>query len=96
MEIRELISSISEKHKKTGIVINPPALESQIEHFQKQVGFALSAEFKEFYCICNGFSCEEDLFNMTPLEDIRLNQDFGKRWFYFSEYLTYSAMWDYI
>ena len=93
MIIRELIAAISQKHYKTGIVINSPASDIQIHHFEKQVGFILPADFKEFYSICNGFHCEEDLFNMTPLKEIT---DYGRaygNWFYFSEYMVYSDMW---
>lgn len=79
MEIRELIAAISQKHKETGIVINPPASENEIQRFERQVGFALPEDFKEFYAICNGFSCAEDLYNMTSLSEIRNSQrEYGK------------------
>lgn len=94
MEIRELIAAIFEKHKANGIDINPPAPEDQIQRFEKQVGFALPNDFKEFYSICNGFGCVEDIFNIIPLEQISdLGRDYGKSWFLFSEYMIFSDAW---
>lgn len=82
MKIRELIAAVSETHKEAGIIINVPASENQIQHFENQVGFPLPNDFKEFYSICNGFSCEEDIFSMTPLEEIRdYGGEYGKDWF---------------
>jgi hypothetical protein len=94
MEIRELIASIAEKHRATGIDLNPPASADQIRNFERRTGFLLPADFSEFYLVCNGFSCNEDLFNMIPLEDVLDDKtNFGKNWFYFSEYMVYSDMW---
>jgi hypothetical protein len=94
MTIENIIQQIVDRHKGRGIHINPPATLAEISAFEKQVGFALPADFVEFYSICNGFGCTEDIFNIAPLSEIRCYpQDHGANWFYFSEYMIYSDMW---
>ena len=94
MTTREIILAIEKKHKENGITISPPATEREIQNFERKIGFELPADFKEFYSICNGFECTEDIFKMIPLEDVlRYNQDYGKTWFHFAEYMIYSDMW---
>jgi hypothetical protein len=94
MTMIEIIAAIGQKHKAGGITINSPASELEIQHFEKKIGFNLPAEFKEFYSICNGFGCSEDIFNIVSLEDaLRYEQDYGKNWFHFAEYMIYSDMW---
>jgi hypothetical protein len=89
-----IIVSVRQKHQSNGIEVNAPATLSEIADFERRTGFPLPADFREFYLTCNGFSCDEDMFNMIPLRDIRqYPQDFGDNWFYFSEYLIYSDMW---
>jgi hypothetical protein len=90
MIMRELILAIQQKHKKNGITFNRPASQAEINEFEKIIGWKLPADFREFYSICNGFECTEDLFNMTSLVNIR---DYGKNWFHFAEYMIYSDMW---
>jgi hypothetical protein len=92
--VKEVINSIVQKHQDSGIQINPPASLSDIADFEKRTGFPLPNDFKEFYLTCNGFGCNEDIFNIVPLSDIRqYPQDYGDKWFYFSEYMIYSDMW---
>ncbi|MBX0289184.1 SMI1/KNR4 family protein [Hymenobacter sp. HSC-4F20] len=94
MSIKELVSAIATKHEQSGITLNPPASISQIISFERRIGFELPDDFTEFYLLCNGFSCEEDLFTMIGLEDILANKrHYGKHWFHFSEYMTYCGMW---
>ena len=94
MKINQIIDLIKQKHHVNGIDINPPATLLDITEFERQMGFLLPTDFKEFYLICNGFSCNEDIFDMIPLEDIRRHQEnFGNNWFYFSEYMIYADMW---
>ena len=94
MAIKDLIHSIAKKHKESGIGIYDPATLADINAFEKQIGFSLPPDFIEFYTTCDGFGCNEDIFNMTPLaEIIRDPQHRGKNWFYFSEYMIYSDMW---
>lgn len=94
MTINGIVREIIKKHKGYGIEINAPATPTDISAFEKQIGFALPADFVEFYCVCNGFSCTEDIFNIIPLSEIRLYpRDYGANWFYFSEYMIYSDMW---
>jgi hypothetical protein len=94
MTIREIVSAIELKHKEDGIVVNKPASTNQIKSFENKIGFDLPKDFKEFYLICNGFSCTEDIFNMMPLEEItRHKDDYGSDWFHFAEYMIYSDMW---
>jgi SMI1 / KNR4 family (SUKH-1) len=89
-----IIESIVKKHKETGIEVNAPATLNDISAFERQIGFSLPTDFVEFYCTCNGFACNEDLFNIIPLTDVRhYPQDYGTNWFYFSEYMIYSDMW---
>ncbi len=91
MTMRELISAIELKHKESGITVNPPASTYDIRYFEKRLGFGLPPDFKEFYSICDGFECTEDIFNMVSLDyALRHEQDHGKNWFHFAEYMIYS------
>lgn len=91
--MKQLIAQIAQKHQ-AGIDINPPASLSDIADFEKQAGFLLPQDFRDFYSTCNGFGCNEDIFNMIPVADIRQYQeDYGDNWFYFSEYMIYSDTW---
>lgn len=92
--IRKLIKAIIEKHKKDGIDINPGAMLSEINTFEQKIGFPLPPEFRRFYLLCNGFGCNEDIFNIAALSEIIDRSDFyGDNWFYFSEYMICSDMW---
>ncbi|MDJ1495010.1 SMI1/KNR4 family protein [Cytophagaceae bacterium DM2B3-1] len=92
--MKELIELIAQKHWESGIDVNPPANLSEIEDFERLVGFLLPADFREFYLTCNGFACNEDIFNMLPLSIIRqFPKDYGVNWFYFSEYMICSDKW---
>lgn len=92
--MRQLIAQIAQKHTEGGIIINPPAGLSDITDFEKQIGFSLPEGFRSFYLTCNGFGCDEDMFNMITLAYIRgREQDYGNNWFYFCEYMTFSDMW---
>ncbi|MBZ4041238.1 SMI1/KNR4 family protein [Flavobacterium hibisci] len=94
MNMNELVNLIRLKHRKNGIDVYPPAKLSDIADFERQIGFSLPTDFREFYLNCNGFGCNEDIFNMIPLKDIRqYQQNYGYNWFYFSEYMIYSDMW---
>ncbi len=88
------IESLVVKHQGNGIAIHSPGTPKDIADFEKQGGFPLPHDFKDFYLTCNGFSCNEDIFNMISLSDIReYPKDFGDNWFYFAEYMMYSDMW---
>lgn len=90
----ELIAAIAGKHRPTGIALNPPASADGLRKFERKTGLLLPADFREFYSVCDGFSCDEDLFNMIPLEDVLDDKrNFGKNWFCFSEYMVYSEVW---
>jgi len=92
--MNELIKSISKKHWESGIDIYPAATGLDISAFEKKTGFPLPNDFKEFYSICNGFGCNEDIFNIIQLEEIRgYPRDYGTNWFYFAEYMIYCDMW---
>jgi hypothetical protein len=92
--MKEIIHLITQKHTTGGIEINAPASLYDIIDFEKRIGFSLPADFRDFYRTCNGFSCNEDIFNIIPLSQIgQYPQDAGKNWFYFSEYMIYSDMW---
>ncbi|MNU57084.1 SMI1 / KNR4 family protein [compost metagenome] len=92
--MNQIVELIKQKHKGNGIDVNPPATLSDIADFERQIGFTLPPDFRAFYLICNGFGCNEDIFNIVPLQDIRqYQQDYGDNWFYFSEYMIYSDMW---
>ncbi len=94
MNMKNLVDLIVDKHRDNGVDVNLPATVAEIADFEIQIGFSLPADFKEFYLTCNGFGCDEDIFNMVPLQDIRrYPQDYGDNWFYFSEYMIYSDMW---
>ncbi len=94
MEIKNIIESIIKKHEGDGIEVNPPATLAEIIAFEKQVSFSLPADFIEFYSTCDGFGCNEDIFNIIPLSDKRRHQqDHGRNWFYFAEYMIFSDTW---
>jgi len=92
--MKKLVNLIKDKHTDKGIDINPSATFSEIAEFENKIGFSLPTDFREFYLTCNGFGCNEDMFNMVFLADIRTyQQDYEYKWFYFSEYMNYSDMW---
>lgn len=94
MAVKNIVEAIIKKHKETGIEINAPATRNAISVFERQIGFNLPEDFVEFYITCNGFACNEDIFNIIRLEHIeRHPQDHGANWFYFSEYMIYSDIW---
>jgi len=94
MTMIDLISAIEAKHKENGITVHPPASKREVEDLEAKIGFQLPAEFREFYSICNGFECNEDLFRMIPLYDVtERGRDYDTNWFHFAEYLTYCDMW---
>jgi hypothetical protein len=94
MIIQELIESIARKHRDSGINLHPAATSLDIISFEKRMGFSLPNDFKIFYSICNGFECDEDLFNVNSFDDIMSHQNnYGANWFYFAEYMIYSDMW---
>lgn len=92
MAIKEIIEAIINKHKEI-IEINPPAKSIDIENFEKMIGFELPLDFKEFYLICDGFSCEEIFFTMIPLNDTIKKGNYGENRVYFAEYLMYCDVW---
>ncbi|GAA4178126.1 MULTISPECIES: SMI1/KNR4 family protein [Sphingobacterium] len=92
--MRQLITAIVQKHEKDGIDIYPGAMLSEIDAFEQKIGFPLPDEFRRFYLLCNGFGCNEDIFNIIPLAAIMEHPDhYGDNWFYFSEYMIYLDMW---
>lgn len=91
--IKELINAIEAKNQKDGFKLNPPASDDEIGVFEAKVGFLLPKDFKEFYSFCNGFECNDDIFNFIPLHGIIENADYGETWFHFAEYMIYSDMW---
>jgi hypothetical protein len=92
--MKELIEAIKAKPGVGQINIHPPASAHQISVLERQIGFSLPTDFKTFYTLCNGFDCDEDIFNMIPLSGIvQWQKDFGPDWFYFAEYMIYSEMW---
>jgi hypothetical protein len=93
MTIKELVAAIEQKHKSTGVQIHAPASIEQIREFERRVGFQLPLDFEDFYLTCNGFACNEDMFNMVPLEDIYERGDYSTGGFDFAEYLIYSDTW---
>lgn len=94
MNMKDLVALIVNKYRNDEIDVKAPSTLSDIADFERQIGFSLPTDFREFYLTCNGFGCNEDIFNMVPLQDIRkYEQDYGDNWFYFSEYMIYSDMW---
>ena len=91
MDIKELITAISLKNREQGITTFSPATAKSIADFENTIGFPLPPDFKEFYSLCNGFACNEDIFNFISLNEI---SERGKDWFCFSEYMIYSDTWE--
>ena len=51
-------------------------------------------DFVEFYKICNGFYCNEDIFNMKSIEDmLEYPDDYAHNRFYFSDYMINLDLW---
>ncbi len=90
MKLLELINAIS---LKDGVRLYAPASENEILDFERKIGFAMPDDFKKFYSVCNGFECEDDIFNFIPLHQIIENADHGEDWFHFCEYMIFSDMW---
>ena len=93
MKLEEIIQSIANKHPENGISLNPPATIAEFEKAETKLGFQLPADFREFYSLCNGFECEEDIFNFLSLKDLFLDSDYGKDCVIFAEYMIYSDVW---
>lgn len=92
--MKGLIEAIQLKHQESGIDVYSPATVSEIDLFERHIGFQLPKDFKEFYSGCNGFSCNKDLFNILHLSSIVQDHgNYGENWFYFSEYMINSDMW---
>lgn len=92
--MKNLVALISKKHKPTGFTMNAAATLTDIARFEQQIGFPLPEDFKAFYIVCNGFGCTEDIFNMTPLEEIsNSDEEEGVKGFHFAEYMINSDMW---
>lgn len=93
MTIKELVAAIAVKHKGR-IDVNPPATAQDIASFEHKAGFKLPADFIEFYSICNGFICDEDIFQISKLEDmLDYQSDYGPDWVKFSDYMINSDLW---
>lgn len=92
--MKELIAAIAAKHQQQGIIVNPPATETEITAFEQQMNFSLPDDFRWFYTTCNGFECTEDLFNLSSLSIIneygRNDQPYS---FNFAEYMINSDLW---
>ncbi len=93
MTISEIINAIAVKNQKDGFKLYAPATDNEISNFEAKVGFAMPDDFKEFYTYCNGFECNNDIFNFISLQAVIENEDYGENWFHFSEYMIYSDMW---
>lgn len=92
--MNQIVELITQKHQDSGIDIHPPATLADIAEFERKIGFPLPIDFKEFYLTCNGFGCNENIFNMLSLQDIKqYQQNSGDNWFYFSEYMIYLDTW---
>lgn len=92
--MQDIIDAIAAKNSHQGIVVHPPATRAEITAFERQLGFTLPGDFISFYATCNGFECNEDIFNMSSLADIcRHTDNYGTNWFYFAEYMICSEFW---
>lgn len=92
--MKTLINAIIAKHQSNGIFPEPPAKAARIRAFEKRIGFLLPDDFREFYSLCNGFECNEDIFHMVSLESITGHpEQYGHHWFYFAQYMIYSDSW---
>ena len=92
--MRKLIDAIELKHRQYGIDVYAPATHTEINSFEQRIGFPLPSDFKDFYSVCDGIRCNEDIFNILPLSSItKFPDDYVNNWFYFSEYMIYSDTW---
>jgi hypothetical protein len=95
IELENVLLKIKDNLVAFGITLYPPATTDDLKAFEADLGFALPEDFKTLYSFCNGFESAEDMFRITPLEEVR---EFGRSpnltGFYFAEYMTYCDRWD--
>lgn len=92
--MKEIIFRIQQSNINGETKLKQSASIDEIIEFESKLNMKLPNYFKEFYSICNGFECEEDIFNFLSLSDIIHEPgNIGSNWFYFSEYMLYSDMW---
>ncbi|RPE09570.1 SMI1/KNR4 family protein [Chitinophaga lutea] len=95
MNLTAVVALIAAKHKISGIDLHPPALPGEIAAFEGTTGFKLPDDFAEFYAICNGFTCHEDIFNMKSLQDITESEgNYGNGRFFFADYMIDTDLWE--
>lgn len=55
----------------------------------------MSADFKEFYALANGFETDDHIFRIIPIaEIIDYQSELPPNEIYFAEYMIYSATWN--
>lgn len=91
--MQEILKLIETKNLPSGFKILPPASTHKIIELENKIGFKLPDDFIQFYSVCNGFECTEDIFNFLSIDKILVNKDYGNDWFLFAEYMIYSDSW---
>jgi hypothetical protein len=95
MLISDIISYLKIHLDQTDITLNPGADAGLINRVEKLYDIKLPDDIREFYEFSNGFTSEEDVFSIIPLEEIIDSYYWrGKFKFYIAEYLTYCDMWN--
>lgn len=91
--MQDILQQIEFKNSRNGFKILNPPLQNKITELENKIGFNLPEDFIQFYSLCNGFECNEDIFNFLSIEHILDNNDYGDQWFLFAEYMIYSDSW---
>jgi hypothetical protein len=95
--MQAILEAILEKYAATGLHIRPRPLPGWIPYFENMSGLKLPQDFRAFYAVCDGFTWEEDGFQIFSLWDMAYESladgYSGDNWVYFSEYMTYCDMW---
>lgn len=91
--MQELLKLIEIKNSYQGFTILNPASDHKILELEHKIGCKLPEDFIQFYSLCNGFECLEDIFNFLSVDTILSNNDYGDQWFLFAEYMIFSDSW---
>ncbi|WP_284464566.1 hypothetical protein [Chryseobacterium sp.] len=90
--MHEILQYIENKNSKNGFKINAPSHEKTWE-LESKIGFKLPYDFNLFYSLCDGFECDEDIFNFLSINTILERGNHGDQWFVFAEYMFFSDSW---
>ena len=96
-ELIDVLNFIKDNKVFSGIELNKPATENDIDFFERRKKIKLPNDFKTLYKFSDGFETDEDLFRLIPLSEItdngKDNYCINDTSFHFTEHMIYSDMW---